>query len=276
MFEVFVAFFGSMCVGVLGGLLGVGGGIFLVPLLVTFTSVQPIQAVGVSLFCVIGTSIGGTTEALRVGRPNVGLALFMESFMIIGSVAASFAAQKVSSSSLLVGFAVLMFILGAIFFVRRNAKEVVSLVPADHGQQTFDHTFEGPTGLIKYRPVKLSLLGVLMVFTGSASGFFGIGGGSINVPILSLLGKVPLRAAAATSTLTMSVTGCVAGLIHLLHGTVPVALVGASLLGVIPGGRLGAKIQKRLEVKSLRMAFVFLMFAVGGLTLKKALEFGHG
>ncbi len=271
MFEVVITFVGSFVVGILGGLLGVGGGVFLVPFLVTVADLRPVAAVGVSLFCVIGTSLGGTTQALDAGRPNVPLAVFLETFMIIGSVAASFAAQRIEDGALLAGFAAMMFMLAVVFFLRRNAVEGDSIVAPDEPRRFGDDTYQNPDReIVAYRPQRLGLLGVLMLFTGSASGLFGIGGGSLNVPLMTLFGKVPLRVATATSTLTMSVTGAVAGLVHLLHGTVPAALIGASLLGVLPGGRFGASFQRHLSVRTLRLAFAALAVVVGVATLMKS------
>lgn len=262
---------GSFCVGVLGAALGVGGGVFLVPFLALFAGLRPIEAVGISLFCVIGTSVGGASRALRSGEANLPLALTLEPIMLAGAVASAMVAHKLSDAWLLGGFGVLMLFIGTLFLRRRADGGGDEL--GDDDQRVLDGvTFEPDGGRIRYRPRRVPALLGLVATTGAASGLFGIGGGVLNVPWLTLVARVPLRAAAATSVLTMSVTGAAAGAVHLSHGTVPVALIGASLLGVMPGGMIGARLRARLPEGTLRMGFALLTFIVAALTFQRAWE----
>ncbi len=254
---------GSFFVGVLGGTLGVGGGVFLVPFLVFTTSLRPIEAVGLSLFCVMGTSIGGAGRALSRGDVNVGLGLWMELFMLIGTVAASIAAQKVSDAALMYGFAVLMLGVGAAFIFRAVKAGAVSFeAPAGAPSLLDGCVLDKEGNPIHYRAQRRWALAVLTCGTGAASGLFGIGGGVLNVPFLTFVGRVPLAAAAATSTFTMAATGAAGAAIHLAHGTVPAGLICASLLGVIPGGRVGARLRERLPARVLTILFASLACAV--------------
>jgi len=66
---------GGVIIGILGGLLGVGGGVLWVPYLVIVVGLRPVEAVGIALFCVIGTCVAGTRKGLLEGRTNVPLAL---------------------------------------------------------------------------------------------------------------------------------------------------------------------------------------------------------
>lgn len=254
---------GSGFVGVLGGTLGVGGGVFLVPFLVFTTSMRPIEAVGLSLFCVMGTSIGGAGRALSRGDVNVGLGLWMELFMLVGTVGASIAAQKVSDAALMYGFAALMLGVGAAFVFRALKASALAFVPPDGEPSLLDGCITNKDGeRIHYRAQRRWALAVLTCGTGAASGLFGIGGGVLNVPFLAFVGRVPLAAAAATSTFTMAATGAAGAAIHLAHGTVPAGLICASLLGVIPGGRVGARLRERLPNRVLTILFATLALAV--------------
>jgi uncharacterized membrane protein YfcA len=262
---------GSFGVGVIGAALGVGGGVFLVPFLALFAGLRPIEAVGISLFCVIGTSVGGASRALRSGQANLPLALTLEPIMLAGAVASAMVAHKLSDAWLLGGFGVLMLFIGGLF-LRRGAGEPDAEVD-DESPGTFDGVTFDPDGTrTRYRPRRVPALLGLVATTGAASGLFGIGGGVLNVPWLTLVARVPMRAAAATSVLTMSVTGAAAGAVHLSHGTVPVALIGASLLGVMPGGMIGARLRARLPEASLRLGFAGLTFVVAVLTFRRAWE----
>ena len=256
---------GSGAVGVLGGTLGVGGGVFLVPFLVFTTSLRPIEAVGLSLFCVMGTSIGGAGRALKRGDVNVGLGLWIEVFMLVGTIGASMIAQKMSDAGLMFGFGALMLGVGGAFVYRAiKGKNVQVVAPTDE-ISLFDGKIQGEDGVeVPYRAQGKWALAVLTCGTGAASGLFGIGGGVLNVPFLTFVGKVPLTAAAATSTFTMAATGAAGAAIHLGHGTVPAGLICASLLGVIPGGAAGAKLREALPNNVLTGLFAVLALCVAG------------
>ena len=77
---------GSLVMGMLGGLLGVGGGVFLVPWLVMAAHVGAREAVGVSLFCVIATSAASSYVAGRSGDARLDVSLRLEPFLVVGAV----------------------------------------------------------------------------------------------------------------------------------------------------------------------------------------------
>lgn len=263
---------GSFVVGILGGLFGVGGGVFLVPFLVVAAGLRPIAAVGVSILCVLGSSIGATGRALETGRVNIALALLLEPLLVVGALSASFLAQRVTDQTLILMFAAMMLGLAALFVVTGRARSAHAAVPLD-GARAFDGVFldRSSDEVVRYRPQRLAVVVPLAAVAGASSGLFGIGGGALIVPLLTFVGGVPLRAAAATSAFTMAVTGAAAGVVHIVHGTVPPVLAAASLVGVLPGGRLGARLQSRLSEERLRAGFALFALVVAVASLVRAL-----
>jgi uncharacterized membrane protein YfcA len=263
---------GGLGVGLLGAILGIGGGTLLVPYLVLVADLSPVQAVGISLFCVIGTSVGGASRALRTGQANLRLALLLEPFMLAGSVLTSFFAHRVSSPTLMISFALLLFGLGGLFlFLSIRSGAIGEVTPSGPPHFADGQCEEPGVGVVPYRPVRLPLCALLVATTGAASGLFGIGGGVLNVPYLTLVAKVPLRAAAATSVLTMLVTGAAAGAVHLSAGEIPGPWLAATVLTVVPGSALGARLQRRLPTKSLRFLFAGLALVLGVLMFHRGL-----
>lgn len=272
--ELLLILLGSFVVGILGALLGVGGGTFLVPFLVLLVQLEPVAAVGVSLFCVIGTSVGAASSALKRGQANIGLALSIEPIMLVASVGASLLAQRMGGALLLALFALMMLGVSGLFFrLWRTGHHRPPVAPSEPARLDDGAVLEpGATEPVRYRPQRRLLLSTLIGLTGAASGLFGIGGGVVNVPLLSLVGRVPLRAATATSVLTLTITGASAGAVHLAYGSVPGALVGIALVGVVPGGMIGARLQRLLPERTLRLLFACLALVVAVLTFRRAWE----
>lgn len=245
---------GSLVVGVVGGAFGVGGGIFLVPLLV-WTGLRPVEAVGVSLFCVLGTSVGASSVALKNGEANLGLSLLLEPFLLVGAVGAGLLAPHLGDALLLYAFAALLALIAATTALGGRAAAPV----APSGEPG---VFDGVSGGDAYRPQRLAAVPPTMLAAGAAAGLFGIGGGAVVVPLLAQVVRLPMRAATATSTVSLMVTAGAAGAVHLAHGTVPLGSVAWALLGVIPGGLVGARLQSRLSHRVLRVVFALLALAV--------------
>jgi uncharacterized membrane protein YfcA len=261
---------GSFVTGFLGGILGAGGGVFLVPYLIFVVGIRPIAAVGISIFCVLGTTVGATGRSLEEGRVNVPLALSIEPALLVGATLAAYFAQRITDQALLMLFAGLMLALALLFFFgRRTVTPDISVLPERH---PLDGVFlDERTGApVAYRPRRLALVLPLATLAGASSGLFGIGGGALVVPLMTFVARVPMKAATATSAFTMALTGASAAIVHLVHGTVPAALVAASLLGVLPGGRLGARFGRKISDRTLRFTFASFATVIAVITFARA------
>ncbi len=243
---------GSLGMGVLGGLLGVGGGVFLVPWLVMAAGVGPREAVGVSLLCVIGTSAASSFVAGRSGGARLDVALRLEPFLVVGAVLASLVGGRLADRVLLLGFAGMLVVIAVLVVARTR------LAGAPH-----------PPGAPVERGGTVAALSFL---SGAASGLFGVGGGVLVVPALVLVGRMPLREAAITSSLCLMTSAASAGAVHAAHGTLPIDVVALSLVGVLPGGVVGARLQRRVPERALEAGFLVLAVVVAAMTVHKALR----
>jgi hypothetical protein len=97
------------------------------------------------------------------------------------------------------------------------------------------------------------------LIAGVLSALLGVGGGLIKVPVMNLLMNVPLKAAAATSSFMIGITGSVSAAIYLLHGYVDPTLAAPSVLGVMTGAHLGAFLSRRLRSRVLRNVLIALL-----------------
>ena len=197
--------------GGLGALLGIGGGVFLVPFLNSVIGLPIKIAVATSLMTVIATS--SAVSAGTVGRNliNLRLGMLLEVASAAGGVAAGLTFHALSDETLFLWFAL---VTGA----HRRAGVDAASIAATCSTATVDpgrlggRFFEEESGReVVYRVKRLPVALGVSALAGVVSGSLGIGGGILKVPLLNAWCGVPLRAAAATSALMIGVTAAGVG-----------------------------------------------------------------
>jgi uncharacterized membrane protein YfcA len=112
----------------------------------------------------------------------------------------------------------------------------------------------------------------LTILAGFASGFFGVGGGAVAVPIMNVVMHVPMHIAVATSMFIMIFTSLSSTIAHLSLGNV-IFLFAASLsIGIVVGTQLGAWLALRTKAKKLQRGFGLIAVVIGVLMIYSSLE----
>ena len=265
---------GGFAAGVFGSLLGLGGGILIVPLLTLGFGLDLRSAVGVSLVCVIMTSSAAAGVYLERHVANLRLGMSLELFTAIGALVGGSIAFLVDERLLSVLFAVL---LGYVAF---SMIRVPEQSPGD-GAGEFDGG-PGPEPEPIPAPVALSPAGVATTFLASVSGpdyavrnigrgivgatgagvasaLLGIGGGIVKVPLMHVSMGVPLRVATATSNLMIGITAAASAVIYLLRGEIDPYVAGPTAIGVFLGASFGSRVAHRIGLRYLRLLFVLVI-----------------
>lgn len=230
---------GGLISGLLAGLLGIGGGTVLVPILVTL-NYTPVQAVATSSLAIVLTSISGSIQNWRMGYLDFRRVLPIGIPALITAQLGVFLANQFQPDLLLMAFGLLLIV--NIFLVRlRKSLE----------QQ------EPTKNTVKISPI-LSRFGT-GISAGLLAGLFGIGGGVIMVPLQMLLLGEKIKVAIQTSLGVIVITAIAATMGHALKGNV---LFGVGLiLGI--GGLIGAQISTRylpkLPEKIVSLSFNLLL-----------------
>jgi uncharacterized protein len=249
---------GGLAAGIFGSLLGLGGGVLIVPLLTIGFGLPLRTAVGVSLICVIVTSGAAAAVYLERRVANLRLGMTLELFTAIGALAGGLIAFLVSERVLAALFAA-MLIYTAVSMARGGRApddEIAATAdPADPDQRTFRASLGGPG--YRVHGVPAGILG--SVGAGVISALLGIGGGLIKVPVMHLLMGVPLRVATATSNLMIGVTASASAIIYLLRGGVDVYVAGPTAIGVFLGASIGSRVAPRIHLRMLRLLFVVVL-----------------
>jgi uncharacterized protein len=276
---------GGIAAGAFGSLLGLGGGLLIVPLL-TFGFGLPLrEAVGVSLVSVIVTSSASAGVYLERRQANLRLGMVLELFTGVGAVVGGAIAFLVDERllaglfTIILGYTAVSMWRGA----RPKARpplgdetspavgdamlaDEIDGVPDDDAR-TVDAD-AGALGLSRAGAARLPLASVASVGAGVASALLGIGGGLVKVPVMHLVLGVPLRVATATSNLMVGITASTSAIVYLLRGGIDAYATGPTAVGVFIGASLGSRFGHRVDVRYLRLLFVAVM-------LWTALEMGR-
>ena len=255
--------------GGLGALLGIGGGVFLVPFLTLALGVPIRQALATSLITVIATS----TAILRgAGREliNLRLALVIAVLTIAGSLVGGVLAGALSSRSLHIIFSAATLVIAVVMLTRLEVRNVIldpAAEPGTLGARYFDA--ESARGAV-YRVKRLPVLVTGSFVAGNLSMLLGVGGGIVTVPLLNAWCGVPIRAAAATSAFTLGVTATTGGIIYYGRGDVVPVMAAAAVLGVQAGSWAGLHFGARANARGLKLLLAAVLMVVSVLMLVEA------
>jgi len=261
---------GGLTAGVFGSLLGLGGGILIVPLLTLGFGLDLRAAVGVSLVCVIMTSSAAAGVYLERHVANLRLGMSLELFTAIGALIGGSIAFLIDERFLSGLFAAL---LGYVAFSMVRAATQGGEGPGESdgdrgpepetvpdprvlGSPGARAAFLASVGGPDYEVRNLGRGVVGATGAGVASALLGIGGGLIKVPLMHLTMGVPLRVATATSNLMIGITAAASAVIYLLRGEIDPYVAGPTAIGVFLGATIGSRVSHRIQLRYLRILFV--------------------
>jgi uncharacterized membrane protein YfcA len=248
--------------GCFGALLGIGGGVFLVPFLNLGLGYSFKQAVATSLVTVIATS--SAVSARVAGRQliNLRLGMLLEVATAAGGLAGGLLVVMMSDRSLQILFAIITALIAAVMLRRLDRRNVMLDPEADPGRLGGRYYEQESGTTVTYRVKRLPVaLGVSFV-AGNISSFLGIGGGILKVPALNAWCGVPMRPAAATSALMIGVTAVAAVPVYYSNGYIIESVAAATVLGVLFGSRVGFVIATRARAKYLKALMVAVLVMV--------------
>ena len=286
--------------GVFGSLLGLGGGILIVPILTLGFGFAVIKAVGVSLICVIVTSGAAAGVYLERRVANLRLGMTLELFTAIGALVGGLVAFLIPERTLELLFAGLLAYVAVTMARRRDsprtlepagpvapavesavtAAAVDSPVTAPSGaarpastddaapRRPFLETLSGPD--YRVRRVPFGIVGSLVA--GLASALLGIGGGIVKVPVMHVVMGVPLRVATATSNLMIGITASASAIIYLIRGGIDPYAAAPTAIGVFIGASIGSRAAHRVDLRILRGLFVVILLYTAWQMLQRGLS----
>jgi uncharacterized protein len=265
-----VLFVAGMAAGLMGALLGLGGGVFLVPFLVLVLHLPMRVAVGISLTTVIATSSVVTSGRLGRSLVNLRLGMVLEVATTAGGLTGGIAAAMFAPATLQRMFGIVAVLAALAMVSRLERRNVVKDSGLDVGQLGGHYHEEESGGMVAYRVRRLPLALAVSFAAGSISSLLGVGGGILKVPALNIWCGVPLRAAAATSAFMIGVTATAGAVIYYGRGDIVAWMAASTVLGVLAGSRAGFALGERARAKWLKLLLAAILLAVGALMLARS------
>ncbi len=267
MADVFVVtlFAAAAAAGLLGSLVGLGGGVLIVPLLTIGFGLDIHLAIGASIVSVIATSSGAAAAYVRDHLTNVRVGILLELATSLGGLTGALIAPALGAPALSVLFGVVL-LASILPTVQKWGEDLPVGVRDDwlaarlrlascypdraRGTWVPYHVTRVPVGL------------GMMYVAGVVSGLLGIGSGALKVLAMDTAMRLPMKVSTATSNFMIGVTAAASAGVYFWRGYVVPSLAAPVALGVLVGATLGARLLAHLSNVTLRRVFLPVLAAL--------------
>lgn len=251
----------SVVAGFIGSLLGLGGGVIIVPVLTLVFGVDIKYAVAASLVSIIATSSGAAAGFLKDHLTNLRLAIFLEVGTVFGAMTGFLLSTHMKSSTLYFCFG--GFLLFSAFMMFRQKKD--PRAEANHpwaDRLALSSKFPEKGDWIHYKVANVPVGLISMYFAGIFSALLGIGSGIFKIMAMDSAMKLPMKVSSATSNFMIGVTASASAGAYLIRGDIKPEIAAPVALGIIIGAFLGARVMPKLDASLLRKVFIVVMVLI--------------
>lgn len=259
---MFASAFGA---GAIGALVGLGGGVLIVPILTIGFNLDIRLAIGASIVSVIATSSGAGAALVRDRLTNVRIATLLQVATVCGAIGGAIIAPHIGTRLLFFLFGgILLF--SAMPMIRKVSQDVPTGLVNDKWAEKFRLANSYPDrqrgAEISYAVTGVPLGFSLMFVAGIVSGLLGIGSGALKVLAMDTGMKLPIKVSSATSNFMIGVTAAASAGIYFWRGEVLPFVAAPVALGVLAGSILGAHMLVRFRSGTIRVAFTIMLIGV--------------
>lgn len=248
----------GLVAGTFGALVGLGGGVIIVPVLTLVFNIPIQTAVGTSLVCIIATSSAAAAVYVQRRLADIRLGMVLEMGTALGAVTGATLVAWLSQATLKVFFAAFLFYAVLLMFRRPAPPDVAGVEVPEYQVHKY------PLGIwISY-------------LAGAVSGMLGIGGGPIKVPLMYLAMGVPMKVATATSNFMIGVTAAASAFLYYSRGSVVPALTAPVVVGVFVGALIGSQLIRKLKSRWVQWLLMAVLAYLAVRMLLSALAWSGG
>ena len=254
-----IILFGLLC-GVALGLTGGGGSILAVPLLIYGLGLPFHNSVTLSLVFVAVTALFGFIPKLKSGEVELSAGVTLAITGILFAPIGSYLSRFIDSHILLTSFSILMLAIAIWSFMK--SKIIMKNQPNNNAACHYL-----PNGKLHLSAKCKSVLFIAGVVTGMLTGLFGVGGGFLIVPALTIAAKIPIRKAISTSLLIIFLISTSGFIAHLGHIELNWNITLLFLISSISGMMIAVNIKKYLNDLLLQRIFASALLLVSVIML---------
>jgi len=265
----------SVLAGLLGAVLGLGGGIIVIPALTLLFKIDIRYAIGASIVSVIATSSGAAAVYVRERMTNLRVAMVLEIATTAGALSGAYLAGHIAGRWLFVIFGLIMGYSAVMMFRRRHelVSETVKRAPWADALRLHGSYFDEAAGQeVPYRVVRTRVGLGLMYVAGVVSGLLGIGSGALKVPAMDLAMRLPIKVSTATSNFMIGVTAAASAGVYFTRGDIDPFVAAPVATGVLIGATVGSRLLGRLHSAHIRVVFVAVLLWVSAEMLLRGLH----
>ncbi len=255
----------SIGAGLVGALVGLGGGVFVVPLLTLLFGLPIYEAIGASIVSVIATSSGSAASFVRDRLANLRVGMLLEVATTLGAISGAFLAVIAPTGVLFLVFG-LVLVISTVPLVIRIGEELPRNVRPDRWARALRLSGSYPDQRlgrdVRYNVTRVPLGFSMMYVAGLISGLLGVGSGPFKVLAMDTAMRLPMKVSTTTSNFMIGVTAAASAGIYFQRGDINPLVAAPVALGVLAGAALGAKALARLSNAAVRLIFVPLLVII--------------
>lgn len=271
-----ILFATSIFAGGLGSILGLGGGIIIIPVLSLGFGINIRYAIAASIISVIATSSGAAATYVRDHLTNIRVAIFLEVATAVGAICGAILSAYIEANWLFILFGLVLFHSAYSMYLKQKRSHRPTEPHENHPLAAklnlqgryFDVAAKKQ---IDYNVAAVPAGFALMWVAGLLSGLLGIGSGILKVLAMDTLMKMPIKVSSATSNFMIGVTAAASAGAYFVRGDVIPELAAPIALGILVGARIGTKLMVRLPDASIRKAFIVILVITGAQMLYKGM-----
>lgn len=262
--EIYI-FFVGIFTGLMGTLLGLGGGIFNVPILMFILKMNAHEAIALSLIGIVAKSIFTTSINFKSNFANFPLGLTLIPAAVIGSTIGGRIGLTSSEFVLTIIFALSLLVASVMVFLKRKE------MPIEYRE---GHILNGISmeqgGSTCYTPINIMYGAIISLFAGFFGAMIGVGGGSVLVPVMKVINRIPMKAATSTSVFIMGFSSMLPSFLYYQKGILVPEQALFIIIGSCIGAGIGAKLLYIVNDKHIAKVFSVVLVFIAIIMIYKA------
>ena len=264
----------TFVLGIIAVLAGVGGGVLFVPIVGGFFPFHLDFVRGTGLLLALSGALSAGPALLRGGLASLRLAMPLAVVGSITSIAGALLGLALPTAFVQTALGVTILAIAALMWSSKKSEQPDKVRPDALGEALRMHgVYHDPASGrdVEWRVQRTAAAFFAFAGIGVLAGMFGLGAGWANVPVFNLLMGVPLKLSVGTSGFLLSVIDTSAAWIYINRGAVLPMLVAPSIIGVMLGAKIGARLLRIAPAATVRRIVIVLLLVAGARALLKGL-----